>query len=194
MKWKPIEETIIETIPNILNNNWDDTKKIDLLVSLEITQDTVYFLCYSKYRCNMRLNAVLMVVLIASMSGSIAYANNSNQPDTSKMSYELISALDSTDEIEVIIQFTEEQDSSVWQSFETMGIQMISELSVLHGGLIVGKPTDISQLSTFSIVKHMELNVPIEHFYLPGDQNNTESMMHETVRWVNASLAWHRAP
>ena len=85
----------------------------------------------------MRLNAVLMVVLIASMSGSIAYANNSNQPDTSKMSYELISALDSTDEIEVIIQFTEEQDSSVWQSFETMGIQMISELSVLHGGLIV---------------------------------------------------------
>ena len=26
MKWKPIEETIIETIPNILNNNWDDTK------------------------------------------------------------------------------------------------------------------------------------------------------------------------
>ncbi|MGB1533252.1 MAG: hypothetical protein ACPG9G_00800, partial [Candidatus Thalassarchaeaceae archaeon] len=134
-----------------------------------------------------------MVVLIASMSGSIAYANNSNQPDTSKMSYELISALDSTDEIEVIIQFTEEQDSSVWQSFETMGIQMISELSVLHGGLIVGKPTDVSQLSTFSIVKHMELNVPIEHFYLPGDQNNTESMMHETVRWVNASLAWHRA-
>ncbi|MGB1569266.1 MAG: hypothetical protein ACPHFS_05200, partial [Candidatus Thalassarchaeaceae archaeon] len=60
------------------------------------------------------------------MSGSIAYANNSNQPDTSKMSYELISALDSSDEIEVIIQFTEEQDSSVWQSFETMGIQMIS--------------------------------------------------------------------
>ena len=115
--------------------------KIDLLVSLEITQDTVYFLCYSKYRCNMRLNAVLMLVLIASMSGSIAYANNSNQPDTSKMSYELISALDSTDEIEVIIQFTEEQDSSVWQSFETMGIQMISELSVLHGGLLVGTPT-----------------------------------------------------
>ena len=26
MKWKPIEETIVETIPNILNNNWDDSK------------------------------------------------------------------------------------------------------------------------------------------------------------------------
>ena len=141
----------------------------------------------------MRLNALLMVVLIASMSGSIAYASNSTLPDTSKMSDELVSELESVDGIEVIIQFTSEQDSSVWQSLETMGIEMISEMSVLNGGLIVGKSTDISRLSTFSIVQHMELNVPIEHFYLPGDQNDTEAMMHETVRWVNASLAWHRA-
>ncbi|GIS29549.1 MAG: hypothetical protein Ct9H90mP1_2770 [Methanobacteriota archaeon] len=43
----------------------------------------------------------------------------------------------------------------------------------------------------------MEANVPIEHFYLPGDQDDYESMMHETVRWVNASLGgkgnyWNR--
>ena len=67
----------------------------------------------------MRLNAVLMVVLIASMSGSIAYASNNTQPNTSKMSDELVSELESVDEIEVIIQFTSEQDSSVWQSLET---------------------------------------------------------------------------
>ena len=64
----------------------------------------------------MRLNALLMVVLIASMSGSIAYASNSTLPDISKMSDELVSELESVDEIEVIIQFTSEQDSSVWQS------------------------------------------------------------------------------
>ena len=142
---------------------------------------------------SMRLNAVLMVALIASMSGSIAYASNSTQPDLSKMSGELLSELESEDEIEVIIQFTSHQDDSVWRSLETMGIKMISEMSVLHGGLILGKSTDIFRLSTFSIVEHMELNVPIEHFYLPGDQNDTESMMHETVGWVNASQAWHRA-
>ena len=141
----------------------------------------------------MRLNALFMVVLVASMSGSLAYTNISTNPDMSKMSNELISELDSSEELEVIIQFTGEQDSSVWKSLESLGIEMISEMSVLNGGLIIGTATEISRLSTFSIVKHMELNVPIEHFYLPGDQHDTESMMHETVRWVNASLAWHRA-
>ena len=123
---------------------------------------------------NMRFNALLMVALIASMSGSIAYTSNSVQIDKSKMSNELISELDSLEEIEVIIQFTEEQDSSVWESLESLGIEMISEMSVLNGGLIVGNPTEISRLSTFSIVQHMELNVPIEHFYLPGDQEDTD--------------------
>jgi len=158
-----------------------------------LTQNRGLVKLNQKSVAGIRLNALLMVVLIASMSGSIAYASNSTQPDTSKMSKELVSELESVDEIEVIIRFTSEQDSSVWQSLETMGIEMISEMSVLNGGLIVGKSTDISRLSTFSIVQHMELNVPIEHFYLPGDQNDTEAMMHETVRWVNASLAWHRA-
>ena len=53
------------------------------------------------------------------------------------MSSELISELESMDEIEVIIQFTSKQDSSVWQSLESMGIEMISEMSTLNGGLIV---------------------------------------------------------
>ena len=144
-----------------------------------LAQDRSFVKLNQKSVAGMRLNALLMVVLIASMSGSIAYASNSNLPDTSKMSDELVSELESVDEIEVIIQFTGEQDSSVWQSLETMGIEMISEMSVLNGGLIVGKSTDISRLSTFSIVQHMELNVPIEHFYLPGDQNDTEAMMHD---------------
>ncbi|NDF34177.1 MAG: hypothetical protein EB157_06415, partial [Euryarchaeota archaeon] len=127
----------------------------------------------------MRL-AVFMVALVASMSGSLAYTNITDQPDMSKMSNELVSELSSLEELEVIVQFTGEQDNSVWKSLESMGIDMISEMSVLNGGLIVGTAKEISRLSTFSIVKHMELNVPIEHFYLPGDQDDTESMMHET--------------
>jgi subtilisin family serine protease len=74
-----------------------------------------------------------------------------------------------------------------------MGIEVISQLTVLHGGLVSGDSTEISRLSGLSVVKHMEANLQIEHFYLPGDQNDVESMMHETVTWVNASLAWHRA-
>ena len=76
----------------------------------------------------MRLNALLMVVLVASMPGSLAYTNISTNPDMSKMSNELISELDSSEELEVIIQFTGEQDSSVWKSLESLGIEMISEI------------------------------------------------------------------
>ena len=137
----------------------------------------------------MRFNALVMVALIASMSGSIAYTSNNTHPDMSKMSNELISELDSSEEIEVIIQFTGKQDSTVWRSLESMGIELISEMSVLNGGLIVGTATEISRLSAFSIVEHMELNVPIEHFYLPGDQNDTESMMHETCLLYTSDAA-----
>ena len=141
----------------------------------------------------MRFTALLMVTLVASMSGSLAYTNHNSSVDVSKMSDELISKLDTQDEIEVIVQLTKNPNDIVWNTLESTGIKLISEMSVLHGGLIVGTPSEMSLLSTFSMVKHMELNVPIEHFYLPGDQDDKESMMHETVRWVNASLAWHRA-
>ena len=141
----------------------------------------------------MRFIALLMVTLVASMSGSLAYTNHNSSVDVSKMSDELISKLNTQDEIEVIVQLTKNPNDIVWNTLESTGIKLISEMSVLHGGLIVGTPSEMSRLSTFSMVKHMELNVPIEHFYLPGDQDDKESMMHETVRWVNASLAWHRA-
>jgi len=140
-----------------------------------------------------RFIALLLVTLVASMSGSLAYTNHNSSVDVSKMSDELISKLDTQDEIEVIVQLTKNPNDIVWNTLESTGIKLISEMSVLHGGLIVGTPSEMSRLSTFSMVKHMELNVPIEHFYLPGDQDDKESMMHETVRWVNASLAWHRA-
>ena len=141
----------------------------------------------------MRFTALLLVTLVASMSGSLAYTNHNSSLDVSKMSSELVSKLDSQDQIEVIVQLTNKPTDADWNRLESTGIKLISEMSVLHGGLIAGTPSEMTRLSTFSIVKHMELNVPIEHFYLPGDQDDKESMMHETVRWVNASLAWHRA-
>ena len=105
---------------------------------------------------------------------SIAYAKNINQPDTSKMSYELISALDSTDEIEVLFNSRKSrivQCGNLRNNGYTDDFWIVSTTWWTY----CWKTTDVSQLSTFSIVKHMELNVPIEHFYLPADQNNTES-------------------
>ena len=141
----------------------------------------------------MRVTAFVLVALVASMSGSLAVTSQPQQVDTSKMTEELISQLDNEGQIEAIIQFHDRPTEGVWRAIRSMGIEVISQLTVLHGGLVSGDSTEISRLSGLSAVKHMEANLQIEHFYLPGDQNDVESMMHETVTWVNASLAWHRA-
>tara|TARA_B100000287_G_scaffold68732_1_gene60337 strand:- start:1267 stop:3708 length:2442 start_codon:yes stop_codon:yes gene_type:complete len=141
----------------------------------------------------MRLTAVLLTALVVSLSGSLAVSNSSNGPDTSKMSKEIISMLNDAEGIEAIVQFFQEPTDEEWSAFRLIDLELISEMSVLHGGLVSGSPMEISELSKLSFVKHIEANVPIEHFYLPGDQDDYESKMHETVRWVNASLAWHRA-
>ena len=141
----------------------------------------------------MRVTAFVLVALVASMSGSLAVTSQPQHVDVSKMTEELISQLDNEGEIEAIIQFHDRPTEGVWRAIRSMGIEVISQLTVLHGGLVVGDSTEISRLSGLSVVKHMEANLQIEHFYLPGNQNDVESMMHETVTWVNASLAWHRA-
>ncbi|MEC9200329.1 MAG: S8 family serine peptidase [Candidatus Thermoplasmatota archaeon] len=141
----------------------------------------------------MRVTAFVLVALVASMSGSLAVTSQPQHVDVSKMTEELISQLDNEGEIEAIIQFHDRPTEGVWRAIRSMGIEVISQLTVLHGGLVVGDSTEISRLSGLSVVKHMEANLQIEHFYLPGNQNDAESMMHETVTWVNASLAWHRA-
>lgn len=136
---------------------------------------------------------MVLVALVASMSGSLAVTSQPNTIDTTKMSEELISELGGEGQIETIVQFHRPPTEGVWRAIRSIGIDVISEMSVLHGGLVSGTSSEISKLSSLSVVKHMEANLLIEHFYLPGNQNDTESMMHETVTWVNASLAWHRA-
>ena len=65
----------------------------------------------------MRFTALLMVTLVASMSGSLAYTNHNSSVDVSKMSDELISKLDTQDEIEVIVQLTKNPNDIVWTNF-----------------------------------------------------------------------------
>ena len=141
----------------------------------------------------MRFVPFLLMMLVISIPGSIGVIEQTKTIDKTKMSSELISMLNSEGEIEAIVQFHSSPGDLAWDSVESTGIEVISEMSVLHGGLVIGSSAEISELSTRNFVSHIEANVPIEHFYLPGDQDDYQSMMHETVSWVNASLAWHRA-
>ena len=112
--------------------------------------------------------------------------------DETKMSIELIEDLSKPGNLEVIVQFEQPSSKRHWGAVESTGAELLDELSVLHGGLISASPSSIAKLSRFNFVKHLELNVPLEYFFLPGDQEDVESMMHETVHVVNASMAWHR--
>ena len=132
--------------------------------------------------------ALLMVLTLVSTSVT---ASNLHA-DESKMSSELIDELSKSGDIEAIIQFNQKSSENIWEAVGSSGVQVLGEMSVIEGGLVSGSAEELSKLSRFSFIKHMESNIMLEHFFLPGDQNDAESMMHETVHVVNASLAWHR--
>lgn len=141
---------------------------------------------------NMRWVSLLLVALMLGTSISSTVTADPTTPDYSKMTSELIHELSNSDRIEAIIQFDQDAEGDLWRAIESTGAEIIGEMDVLDGGLISATSASIAEISRFSFVRHMEANLLIEHFFLPGDQNDVESMMHETVNVVNASLAWHR--
>ena len=140
----------------------------------------------------MRRVSFSLVVLLALTVLSTSVTANQSSADETKMSKELVEELSETGDIEVIVQFNGPSSARLWQALESMGAEVLGELSVLDGGLISASPISLAKISRLSIVEHMELNIPLEYFFLPGDQDDVESMMHETIHVVNASMAWHR--
>ena len=140
----------------------------------------------------MRRVSFSLVVLLALTVLSTSVTANQSSADETKMSKELIEELSGTGDLEVIVQFNGPSSARLWQALESMGAEVLGELSVLDGGLISASPISLAKISRLSIVRHMELNIPLEYFFLPGDQDDVESMMHETIHVVNASMAWHR--
>ncbi|MEC9137317.1 MAG: S8 family serine peptidase [Candidatus Thermoplasmatota archaeon] len=140
----------------------------------------------------MRRVSFSLVVLLALTVLSTSVTANQSSADETKMSKELIEELSEAGDLEVIVQFNGPSSARLWQALESMGAEVLGELSVLDGGLISASPISLAKISRLSIVEHMELNIPLEYFFLPGDQDDVESMMHETIHVVNASMAWHR--
>ena len=140
----------------------------------------------------MRRVSFSLVVLLALTVLSTSVTANQSSADETKMSKELLEELSEAGDLEVIVQFNGPSSARLWQALESMGAEVLGELSVLDGGLISASPISLAKISRLSIVEHMELNIPLEYFFLPGDQDDVESMMHETIHVVNASMAWHR--
>lgn len=144
------------------------------------------------------------MVILAMLLSSAAFAGVAEELNLpvryDLMSTELISALEesidgqSGDElIEVIFQFKSPITESQWERIDRFDLEVLGTTDVINGGLVAGKSEDILRFSSMVGLFHLELNVPIEHYYLPGNSSDVGAMMQETVHVVNVSNAWHRA-
>ena len=140
----------------------------------------------------MRRVSLSLVVLLALTVLSTSVTANQSSADETKMSKELIEELSEAGDLEVIVQFNGPSSARLWQALESMGAEVLGELSVLDGGLISASPISLAKISRLSIVKHMELNIPLEYFFLPGDQDDVESMIsaHDLAQ-PGDNFTWH---
>ena len=140
----------------------------------------------------MRRVSLLLVALMLRTSISFTVTADPTAPDRSKMTSELIDELSKPDRIEAIIQFDQGAENDLWRAIESTGAELIGEMEVLDGGLISATPTPLPRYPD-SASSDTWKQTFFSSTFLARDQNNVESMMHETVNVVNASLAWHRA-
>ncbi|MDA0842492.1 MAG: S8/S53 family peptidase [archaeon] len=100
------------------------------------------------------------------------------------------------DSFEVIYQF-EPHYSARGDEFAHLEVEHLGDAPLINGGLILATEDSIRAISTWSEIKYLELNRPLEFFYLPpsfGGQEGIDSgiMMHETTHVVNATTTWSR--
>jgi hypothetical protein len=118
--------------------------------------------------------------------------------DLSKIDPYLLSSFESNedDSFEVIYQF-EPHYSARGDEFAHLKVEHLGDAPLINGGLILATEESIRAISTWSEIKYLELNRPLEFFYLPssfGGQEDADSgiMMHETTHVVNATTTWSR--
>ncbi len=135
---------------------------------------------------------LLMALFLTSTTLAQVSADIAPPPRLDLMDQALEEAMENEGELSVIFQFEEELTNSDIAKIEALGLEVVGRTSILHGGLVNGSPDAIAKLSNMPGVFFLELDTPLQHFYLPGDNGDVGAMMHETVHVVNASAAWHR--
>ena len=120
--------------------------------------------------------------------------------DYSKMDNALRDSLSSSSEDEivpVIFQLNSEVLEEDLSTLENYGATILGDAPLVDGGLIEASIRDIRVISTWDRVEYLELDRPLDFFYLPqewGGEIKTDPgiMMHETTHVVKATDAWDR--
>ena len=107
-----------------------------------------------------------------------------------------ISASNEDEILPVIYQLNSPVTDSDRAYFESLGATTLGDAPLVDGGLIEASVSTIRKISTWDRVEYLELDKPLDFFYLPQEWGGTQTdpgiMMHETTHVVRATDAWDR--
>ena len=142
---------------------------------------------------------VLQMLMVGATASPLAESTNP-LGDERKMNVDLrerLAEVDDTTTLPVIFQLNSAVTSNDLAFMGRLGLTILGDAPLVDGGLVSGSAIDIRHLSTWHRVEYLELDKPLDFFYLPpswgGDPTDPGIMMHETTHVVGATDAWTRA-
>ncbi len=140
----------------------------------------------------------LMLVALMTMMVFTHSAGATITPDANDLVIDsaLILAMDSDSKKDhpVIIQFSVEVDSQIQAFLVGIGVSFEHQSDLLNGGLARMSSKQIAHLSHHPEIRFLELDRPLQTFYLDEPIRTPDHiMMHETTHVTNATTAWSRA-
>ena len=142
---------------------------------------------------------VLQMLMVGATASPLAESTNP-LGDERKMNVDLrerLAEVDDTTTLPVIFQLNSAVTSNDLAFMGRLGLTILGDAPLVDGGLVSGAAIDIRHLSTWHRVEYLELDKPLDFFYLPpswgGDPTDPGIMMHETTHVVGATDAWTRA-
>ena len=147
-----------------------------------------------------RSAAILLLVLLLAMSATPFAAGGQTYGDVTVMDAALRDALaegEAGDVHRVIVQFSSPLGGAVDKVLADHDATVIGTAALVDGHLVEANDMNLRRLSTNGIVRYMELDRPLEFFYLPSEwgglpEGEVGAMMHDTVHVIDAVDAWHR--
>ena len=141
---------------------------------------------------------ILQMLMFGAIASPLADSVNSIG-DASKMNQDLVAEISASNEDEilpVIYQLNSPVTDSDRGYFESLGATILGDAPLVDGGLIEASVSTIRKISTWDRVEYLELDKPLDFFYLPQEWGGTQTdpgiMMHETTHVVRATDAWDR--
>ena len=141
---------------------------------------------------------ILQMLMFGAIASPLADSVNSIG-DASKMNQDLVAEISASNEDEilpVIYQLNSPVTDTDRAYFESLGATILGDAPLVDGGLIEASVSTIRKISTWDRVEYLELDKPLDFFYLPQEWGGTQTdpgiMMHETTHVVRATDAWDR--